>query len=474
MANFIKNSALYLTATLCLRAASFLLLPLYSNLITPEAYGKVYLVSSLITFLTLFLTFSMNSSIQRFFFDCKTAEEVRRMFSTVFYSVFTISTIIVISLLALIAPISRWLDVPQSYMLIAIITVYFSIFYNLIVALLYAKQEAVKISIASIVVGILQIVSQLVLVLNMEDKALAMIIAFGVGGILHLFLFVFFSFKYFTLAFDSISLRKYVIYGFSQFPSDISTWIVSFFDRIILNKYQNSAAVGIYGMGYTLASVPNVLFQSMNKALSPIVFENYKQSETEGVGVLKYSASIIEKIFVVITLLVCVIAAFSNNIIRILSSNYSQSGTVMLFVLIAVLIDIYRILFMYPLAYNVKYVKVKSIIWVFASIASIGLNLILIPRFSYLGACLTLLIVNSFTFLLIDFFSKKATAPPYQTKKLILIFLISLVFACSFFIGSSWGGFVIKLLLLLVYIVLLRIIYPIDLSGLLKTIKLRK
>lgn len=474
MANFIKNSALYLTATLCLKAASFLLLPLYSNLITPDAYGKVYLVSSLITFLTLFLTFSMNSSIQRFFFDCKTEGEVRRMFSTVFYGVFAVSTVIVISLLLLVSPISRWLDVHQSYMLIAIVTVYFSIFYNLIVALLYAKQEAVKISIASIVVGVLQIVSQLVLVLNMEDKALAMIIAFGVGGVLQLFLFILFSYKYFTLAFDRKSLRKFVVYGFSQFPSDISTWVVSFFDRIILNKYHNSAAVGIYGMGHTLASVPNVLFQSMNKALAPIVFENYKQSETKGVDVLKYSATIIEKIFVVITLLVCVIAAFSNNIIRILSSNYSQSGTVMLFVLIAVLIDIYRILFMYPLAYNVKYVKVKSTIWVFASIASIGLNLILIPKFSYLGACLTLLIVNSITFLFIDFFSRKATAPPYQTKKLVMIFILSLAFACSFFIGSSWGGFAIKLLLLVVYFVLLRIIYPIDLSVLLKTIKLRR
>lgn len=473
MASFVKNSALYLTATVFLKSTSFLLLPLYSSLITPDAYGKVYVISSLITFLTLFLTFSMNTSIQRYYFDCKTREEVCRMFSTVFLSVLFLSSIVVILLYFFLLPVSSWLDIPNKYVAVAVATVYFSIFYNLIIALLYAKQEAVKISVASIVVGVLQIVAQLVLVLNMEDKAWAMILAFGIGGILNLILFMVFSWDYIVLSFDRASLRKYYIYGLSQFPSDISTWIVSFFDRIILNKYQNSAAVGIYGMGHTLASVPNVLFQSMNKALSPLVFENYKQSESEGLDVLIYSASIVEKVFVLITFLVCVIAAFSNNIIHILSSNYTQSGTVMLLVLIAVLIDIYRILFMYPMAYNVKYVKVKSLIWVCASVASIGLNFILIPRFSYVGACITLIIVNTITFLLIDYYSKKATAPPYQSKKLFLIFIVSLAFAFTFFIGNGWWEFAIKSVLLLVYMVMLRYIYPIDIFKLLKTFKSR-
>lgn len=474
MSNLVKNSALYLAATLFLKATSFLLLPLYSNLIPPEAYGKVYVISSLITFLTLFFSFSMNSSVQRFFFDCKDESEVRRMYSTVFYSVLMVSTVAVVLFFILLRPIGQWLDISSLYLIIAIVTVYFSVFYNLIIALLYAKQEAVKISVVSIIVGTMQIVAQLVLVLCMEDKALAMILSFGVSGVLHLLIFIVFSTKYIVFRFDTSSLKRYCIYGFSQFPSDISTWIVSFFDRIILNKYQNSAAVGIYGMGYTLASVPNFLFQSMNKALSPIVFDNYKQSETEGVKVLGYTASLVEKIFVFITLLVCLIVTFSNNIVRILSSQYSESGTVMFLVLIAVLIDIYRILFMYPLTYNVKYVKVKSFIWVIASMASIVLNLLLIPRFSYMGACATLIIVNSITFLAIVFYSKKATAPPYQTKKLIMVFVISIVYSCSFFIGSNWSGFVVKGFLTILYLVLLQRVYPIDIPALLKIIKVRK
>lgn len=474
MANLVRNSALYLTATLFLKAASFLLLPLYSNLIPPEAYGKVYVISSLITFLTLFLTFSMNASIQRFFFDCKTEDEIRNMYSTVFYSVFIVSTIAVFVFFVLLKPIGQWLDIKALYLAIAIATVYFSVFYNLIIALLYAKQEAVKISVVSIIIGTLQIVAQLVLVLNMDDKALAMILSFGVSGILHLLIFIIFSKKYIVFKFELSSLKKYSIYGLSQFPSDISTWIVSFLDRIILNRYQNSSAVGIYGMGYTLASVPNVLFQSMNKALSPIVFDNYKQSEIEGNDVLRYSAVLVEKVFVFITLLVCLIVAFSNNVVRILSSQYSESGTVMFLVLIAVLIDIYRILFMYPLTYNVKYVKIKSLIWVLASLASVGLNLLLIPKFSYMGACATLIIVNSITLLAIVFYSKKATAPPYQTKKLIIVFIISIVYSCCFFIGATWCGFAVKCVLTFLYFACLHRVYPIDISALFKLIKVRK
>lgn len=474
MSKLVKNSFLYLVATIVLKATHFLLLPLYSNLIPPDGYGKVYVISSFISFFTIFLSISMNSAIQRYFFDCKTEFEVKRMFSTVTLFVFAISTSISAILFLLISPISIWLDIPKVYLSLGIITVYLSLFYNLIIALLYAKQEAVKISVVSIIVGVAQIVAQLVLVLNMEDKALGMIISMLVSGILNMIIFVLFARKYLIWGFDFSRIKNYFVYGISQFPSDISSWIVSFFDRIILNNYQNSAAVGIYGMGNTLASIPNVLFQSMNKALSPIVFTDYKQYEDREVDSLNTSTNLIEKIFVLITALIAVVIAFSNNIVSILSSSYSESGIVMYLVLFAMLIDIYRILFMYPMVYNVKYVKVKSMIWILASATSIALNFILIPKYSYMGACYTLLIVNTTTLLLIFYFSSKAMVVDYKKGRMIMVFILSLAYSCLYFLGSSIYMFIVKFLVTAVYCILINRIVPLNMKGLLNQIRRKK
>ena len=471
MANFIKNSALYLISTIVLKATSFLLLPLYSSLISPDAYGQVYIVNSIITFLSIFLTFSLNAALQRYFFDCKNDRDVQRLYSTIFYFVLAVSTVIISLLIGFNNIIARWLKIATLYSLLAFITIYLSLFYNLIIALLYIKQDAVKISIASIVIGVIQIISQVYLVIHMEDKALAMVISLLIGGLLQFGVFIIFSRPYLVLYFNKKLLIPSLKYGLSQFPSDISNWIVSFFDRIILNKYQDSGAVGIYGMGHTLATIPSVLFQSMNKALSPKVFENFKQYEDGVVGNVSYAVSMVEKVFVFITIVLSLLVAFANNIIHILSSQYESSALVMFLVLFACLLDIYRMLFMYPLAYNVRYVKVKSIIWVIASIACIFLNLVLIPKYSYLGACVTLIIVNSITLGLIVYFSRKAIEINYHSFKLISVFTISLLYGCSFFLGDGIMQLIIKLMLSGIYLFIIWKIYPIDYKTIIRSFK---
>lgn len=75
-----KNSLLYLLATLSVKAASFILLPFYSYLISPAEYGYIYIVISFVSFMSIMMTFSVSASISRFYIDCEGIVEVRKMF----------------------------------------------------------------------------------------------------------------------------------------------------------------------------------------------------------------------------------------------------------------------------------------------------------------------------------------------------------------------------------------------------------
>ena len=162
-------------------------------------------------------------------------------------------------------------------------------------------------------------------------------------------------------SYDRRKVFSYVKYAFSQFPSDVSVWLLSFSDRMMMNKMQGNIATGIYGMGQTLGSVPKIIFSSINSAYVPFVFNCYKNMESDA----KYRSELINqttRVFSIVTMFVTIIVLFSNNIVALLDNKFSKSTIVMSAMLFAMLIDSYRTIFTNPLAYNIKYTKIKSFI----------------------------------------------------------------------------------------------------------------
>ena len=425
-----------------------MLLPFYSYLITPDVYGRVFVANALMTFLTMLMPMALNSAVHRYYFECKSLSEERRLYST---AVWMTTLFVVFFASSILFPIKFWagiFEIPPLYILLATVSATLQAYYSIITSFLYAKQQAKAISIVTIVVGVIQIVVQLTLVINMEDKAMALLLTYLLSAVVSFSVFLYFSKKYLYFAFDTCNVRKYLVFGFSQLPSDISLTVVALLDRFILNKYVNAAAVGLYGIGYSLGSIPQMIFTSVNQALVPDVFSDFKKNTKEA---FQNAANKVSITFTLITMLFSFLIVYSNHLILILSDKYRESGTIMCLILFALLIDTYRVLFMYPMQFNVKYVKIKSAIWVLAAVLSTSLNLLLIPRLSVYGAALSFITSNIVTLLLILHFSHKAIALPYNIKRLSFVFVISMVFASFFFAGSSLIALGIKVVVSIVY-----------------------
>lgn len=447
-----KNSVLYLVSTICLKAVGFLLLPLYTHLVSPSEYGYVYVVSAFQTFMGLFLTLSMHGAIGRFYFDCKSREDVKQMYTQQVSAISISATVIILSMLMLKRPISNIMNLPEKYYIFAVLISYFSLFYNMIISLLYAMEQAVKISITSIAVGTGTVILQVILVFTLDDKALALILAMLFTAIVTFIIFLVYSAPYFVKPiFKRDELIKYYKYSISQLPSDVSGWFVAASDRLLLNRMQGAYSAGVYGMGNTLGQIPSMLYHSINKAYVPYVFRHYKEAENGREDSLKEVADTTLKVECIFTFVVVSLIILSNNIVNLLESRYIDSAVIMPLVLFAVWIDCNRIIFMNPLAYNVKYIKIKSFIWVFAAVLDVCLNFYLIPRYSVYGACASLIISYGVTCLLILYFSNKALEVGYDIKSIIKVIFISGVFAMSYFIGSESWVLLIKVPLIFLY-----------------------
>ena len=69
--NLLKNSGIYSIVQILQKAIGLFLLPVYTNLLSPNDKGITDVVQPLVAFLSIFYTLSLNSAIVRFYVDYK-------------------------------------------------------------------------------------------------------------------------------------------------------------------------------------------------------------------------------------------------------------------------------------------------------------------------------------------------------------------------------------------------------------------
>lgn len=453
MNSLVKNSSLYLIATITIKACTFLLLPFYSHLISPAEYGYVFVVVALVNFMSFFFNFSLGGALQRFYFDCQGEDEVKKLYTTIVLFVFILTVVCGLFFYLFRIPFSNVIKLPLPYYDFAVLISSISAFYPLILSLLYVMQSAKKISVTTIVLGCVGICVQLSMVVLLENKAMAMIEAMLLNAMLTFVIFLVYSKPFFSkpsISFDKLYL--YLKYSLSQLPSDISVWLIQCSDRIILNSMKGSAFAGLYGMGANLGNIPQILFHSINKAYVPYVFGKYKDMDIGKIESEKDVTNATFMVFTVMTVFISIVAVFSNNVVSLLAPQYARSSFVMLLVLFAVWVDCCRIIFMNPIAYKIQYIKIKSVIWVTCSILAIFLNFHLIPIYGMYGACVSLILSYSLSCVFIIYFSHKAIPLQYNKMKILKIVLYSGVFSLSYLLGTGFGGFVLKLVSIFLFV----------------------
>jgi O-antigen/teichoic acid export membrane protein len=163
----------------------------------------------------------------------------------------------------------------------------------------------------------------------------------------------------------------------------------------------------------------------------------------------------LSRIFLIVSSILLIInssfIAFSKDIIHLLNPAYAEAFFVVVVMLFTSLMNSYRIIYMAPLAYNTKYIKAKSMIWVVAGLINIILNFFLIPKFGIYAACLNSLVTYTITFLLMLYFSKKAFYIKYDWVNLLKIVALSAIYALTILLDSNMLSIIIKILLFLPY-----------------------
>jgi O-antigen/teichoic acid export membrane protein len=181
--------------------------------------------------------------------------------------------------------------------------------------------------------------------------------------------------------------------------------------------------VGIYSAGYKIANTLLLIFGAMQMALTPMFYQKMEDPNR-----LRFYSKIITYSIYIGMILTLGISFFGLEIIKVLSRNSdywlaNNAIPVLSFALLFGMIRYYIAHFL-SIAKKTRHI---ALITIFVAILNLGLNLLMIPRYNYMGAAFATLVAQLIFLLLMYYYGQKYYYVPYEIRKNLLVLGIGAV-----------------------------------------------
>jgi O-antigen/teichoic acid export membrane protein len=216
-----------------------------------------------------------------------------------------------------------------------------------------------------------------------------------------------------------------------------------YIDRLAINALMSIGDVGLFGVGYRVASIITLLMAGFQGALLPLVYHRYQDASTpaELARIFRYFTA-------AALLLTAGLSMFAREALAVLSTPdyYAAWAVIPLLVPAAILSNM--VIFAPGLGIAKKTGLIAAINIAGATINTL-LNLALIPLLGIQGAALATFISAAIIFIVYLRYSQRLYPVPHRWPQLGLAALLTIaaVFVGVQFDYSSWGNIAVKLLL---------------------------
>lgn len=274
-----RQAAVYFGSSALRAGLGFLLLPILAHLLGPEGFGLWTLYRTLLLFLIPVLGLSLHAALARSFYKL-TAEELRRLVhsSLVFL---LLSTAVVLALL--LPPLlwrGGWFGLPSTWLWLLPAAALFSNVTLINQGLLRQEQRPWSFAALEVTTGVLPFALGLLLIwLGSGWQALA------IGTVATALLTAAASLWRFRREgraagpLDRPLLRQTLAFSLPLIPHTLGQSMLVLSDRLVLEHYADAATVGVYSVGYTLATALQLISLPFNNAWSPWVYRQLSEDK---------------------------------------------------------------------------------------------------------------------------------------------------------------------------------------------------
>jgi len=411
------------------RFLAFILLPLYTRFLTPDDYGIVAVVSSLVITLEILFMFSLGGAITKFYFEYKdNPPELKRFYGTVFLFLFIVSvTLSTISIIFGPVFLSPFLDKIEfyPYMAVAIAGLFFFPVYDLYLNMLQTEERTVEFSIVTISCFVFKTILSIIFVVGMKNGAIGPIAAESISNLIFFAVAFVRIRKKITFTIDIKYLKTALAYSIPLLPHTLVTQIKHIADKLFLNSMIGTAAAGIYNIGFQIGNLTAVIAMAINRAYIPVFMESMKSQEKESLEKLKKLSAFLVFFYCTFSF---VLSIFSREVIIVLTTEkYYQAYLVVPFIAFSFAARGIYFLFVNTLFFYEKKTKLVAVISILTAALNIALNYSFIKLFSISGAAAATMTSQIAATVFTAYIAHKYSMISWEYIKYAAVFSLSIV-----------------------------------------------
>lgn len=431
--SFSKDTVYYGIGNAIKKFISFLLLPLYTRVLTPSDYGVLDTLGTGVLILTILFGLRVTDGGSRYYYETEDSKEK----GTILFTVFVINflTIIPSLIIAFFSnEISIFLFKTDQFSWVV-----FASCLSIPLTLLNDEQSWIyrykrlpwRFNTYILIRALVNVAMGILLVLYLKKGVLGAQLATIISLIVTI-LFSLFSFthKEYTFNFSFTWAKKILKFSYPLMFSALIAWIYTSADRYLLLGYKTTADVGLYSIGTTFARPISMLNIAIGMSFYPFFMSLYEKEKNENKPETKKTSNQIWYIYLVISLSICsVLSIWGKELISVVATPVYTSAAIVIPLLIFSAIFRQSI----DITSLGMFLKEKTVhyTWLVAitSGVSLGLNFLLIPMLSFHGAAISNMFSN-FIYLIIAYnLSQKFFYVKREIKKvsfyILIIFFIS-------------------------------------------------
>lgn len=374
-----KNVGVMTIGNFSSKILSFLLIPLYTNILTTQEYGTADLIFTTTYLLFPVFTLLMSEAVMRFTLDKTNSSQV-------FSNAVKITTIGTIAFL-LFSPLFLLFDAVKDYYFIFIV---YYLVYNMhlligqfIKGLNRVKEYAIAGIISTLVTITFNIIFLLVFRIGLDGYIYSYILGYLISSLYLIIKCKIWNYIEKSKEIDKKVGKDMLKYSIPMIPNSINWWINNSSDKYMVTYFSGVTSNGIYSVAYKIPSMINIITSIFMSAWQISAVDDFGSEETK-----KFYSSIYKKYSSIMIVLASLLILFIKFIARMLYAKDFfiawQCSAILIFGVIFNSLSAF-LGTIYTSSKKTKYLFYSTL---FGSVFNILLNLLLIPILGPVGAAI--------------------------------------------------------------------------------------
>lgn len=420
---YIGNTLLYIAVPFSRNLLAFLTLPILTRFLSPADYGKLSLIAMITGFSGIFFMDVSNASYRYYFKYRENIHQLQALFSTYFFFLTGVSILYGTGLYFAFPLFNRLLfnnQIGYFWILLAFIQYALGYFNIINQYVLQNQHKGGKWFLNESVSITIQITLSIGLVLTGKFTFEAIILA-TLAAEISKFILVFFQMnQYYKITFSNALLKESFLYSWPSISVSLISFGYTYFDRVVLSRFQGLYQVGLLDMAKRIATVLKMSMDGVSGTLNPLTLELLTEDTKES---KKKLADLNLKVGCILLFLAFSIILFTQELVYLLMAK--EFHFVMYVVPIYIYWHIFGIFGM--CGYWLVYYHPSKTFWgipfsLISLIVTAATNILLISRFGVMGAALAAFIVAAVANGVQLYVGLRITPIPIDKKRFAIMF----------------------------------------------------